>query len=78
VTAPAAEAFRSLRRHVRLTLDHRLTCMLCRRPPQRRRCADGERLEAQRRDADRAFSFRRRHRHPFDRPRPVPGAPVQP
>lgn len=61
--APGSEAFRSLRRHIRLTLDHRLRCGLCRRPPQRRRCADGERLEALRREADRSFGSRRRHSH---------------
>lgn len=56
-----AEALRTLRTHIRHAVDHRLRCRICRRPPYRHRCPDGEHLERQRREADRAYSRQRHH-----------------
>jgi hypothetical protein len=66
-----AEALSTLRTRIRLSVDHRLRCRICRRPPHWRRCENGEHLEHLRREADRAFS---RHTHPARRPhnRPHP------
>jgi len=58
----SAEALGSLRSSIRRSVDHRLRCRTCRRPPYRHRCPDGEHLEHQRREADRAYS--RQHHHP--------------
>lgn len=70
----SAEALRALRSHIRRSVDHRLRCRICRRPPYRHRCPDGEHLEHQRREADRAYS--REHHHP--RARRDPGRPLPP